>query len=422
MNDDIIKTLQATVAARLSFRAEAEKLSDNDREALGVELISEVLAEHAQRCVSTGQRVLSVDEEDEVAQFISDALFGLGRLQRLLDDPSIENIDANGCDRVFVRYSDGTTERVGPIADTDEDLIELIRRAAARLGTTERRFDLGSPQLNQQLPDGSRLFAVMAVSQRPCLSIRIHRYLQVDLDDLVRLGTISPLVRSFLGAATASRQNMVVSGATGAGKTTLMRAISSDIPPSERIVTVEDSRELGLERFEELHPNVVSLEVREQNIEGEGGIDMRALVRCGLRMSPDRVMVGESRGPEIIDMLNAMSQGNNGSLSTIHANSSQGVFSRIATYAIQSEERLPLEATNLLIANSINLVIFVDRDRSGNRVISSIREVTGADGAMVVSNEIFRPDHEGKAAPGAPMTTRLATELADFGYDDRMAS
>ena len=181
---------------------------------MGRQLIAEALDGHARTSLAAGRPALSVDEEDDIAQTVFDALFRLHRLQRLLDDPMLENINANGCDNVWVRYADGRREHVEPIADSDAELIDLLRMAAARLGIGERRFDLGSPRLTLQLPDGSRLFAVMAVAARPCLSIRRHRYLKVTPDDLIGMGTLDVALREFLGAAMRARKSCIICGGT----------------------------------------------------------------------------------------------------------------------------------------------------------------------------------------------------------------
>jgi Flp pilus assembly CpaF family ATPase len=303
-------------------------------------------------------------------------------------------------------------------------MIELIRTMGARMGLGERRFDVGNPQLDLRLPDGSRLSAVMSVSARPTLSIRRHRFMKVTLEDLVGLGAIDEALASFLAAAVYSRNNIVVGGGTGVGKTTLLRALADVIPASERLVTIENTLELGLDQLPETHPDVVALEAREANTEGQGAISMAELVRRGLRMDPDRVIVGEVLGHEILSLLNAMSQGNDGSLCTIHANSSEGVFRRIASYAIQSPERLDVVATNLLIAGAINFVVFIDsryevrRDgRTRRRFVSSVREVVDADDRLVVSNEVFRPGPDGRAVPGAPL--RCLDDLLRAGFEER---
>jgi Flp pilus assembly CpaF family ATPase len=227
-------------------------------------------------------------------------------------------------------------------------------------------------------------------------------------------------VGGFLSAAVAGRKNIMIAGATNAGKTTLLRALANQIPPAERLVTVERALELGLDQFPDLHPNVVALEERLPNSEGQGAISMAELVRRSLRMNPSRVIVGEVLGDEIVTMLNAMTQGNDGSLSTIHANSSMEVFNRISTYAIQAAERLPVEATHMLIAGAVDFVIFIEKhndySRGGRlrRFVSSVREITGID-SRVLSSEVFTPGPDGRAVPHAPAS--CLRELAEHGYD-----
>ena len=423
MNRDLYAKVRSRVGDGLTRRLRADEeagnpaLSEADRQLLGRELVAEVLEAEATAALAAGRPVLAADEEDELSEAVIDALFGLGRLQRYLDDPSVENLNANGCDDVWVHYADGRRERVEPIAESDAELAELVRTWAARLGVSERRFDLGSPRLNLQLPDGSRLFAVMAVSERVCLSVRHHRYLKVTLDDLVGLGTVDLALREFLGAAVRGRKNCIICGGTGVGKTTLLRAMAADIPVWERLVTIEDSLELGLHRYPEQHHQVVALEAREPNVEGEGEVTLAELVRWALRMSPDRVIVGETRGPEVLALLNAMTQGNNGSMATLHASSSKGAFGKLATYAIQAAERLPLEATNLLVANAVDFVVHLEQDPGGTRYVASVREVLDADGPLVVSNEVFRPGPDGRAVPATRMRTETADDLAAAGLD-----
>jgi pilus assembly protein CpaF len=295
-----------------------------------------------------------------------------------------------------------------------------MRRVATRLSTNERRFDRASPFLSAQHPNGARFSAVGYVSRVPCLAIRRHRYPLVTLDDLVDLGTIDRILRSLFDAFMVERKSCVISGGTGAGKTTLLRAMATAIPSHERIVTIEDSLELGLERYEDLHPDVVALEAREANIEGEGEITLADLVRYALRLSPDRVIVGEARGAEVLALLNAMSQGNDGSMATIHASSSKGAFGKLATYAVQAPERLPLEATNLLVANAVHFVIHLEQDRRGRRFVSSVREVIDADGPLVISNEVFRPGPDRRAIPGAPFRSETLDQLRQAGFDPNL--
>jgi pilus assembly protein CpaF len=418
----LVAGLRTEVLTALSERERALQaegrppLAVADEQALGRQLIAEALERRARQDLTNSRPVMAPDAEDELARATFDALFRLNRLQRLLDDPGIENINANGCDQVWVRYADGRSEQVEPIAASDEELEEMLRTAAARIGIGERRFDRGSPRLSLQLPDGSRLFALMAVAARPCLSIRRHRYLRITPDDLIGLGTIDLGLREFVRAVILARKSCIICGGTGAGKTTLLRAMAADIPPWERLVTIEDSLELGLDRFPDLHPDIVALEAREANLEGEGGISLAELVRWALRMSPDRVIVGEARGEEVLALLNAMSQGTDGSMATLHASSSRGAFSKLATYAVQAPERLPLEATNLLVANAVHFVIHLAQD-GDRRFVSSVREVIDAEGPMVVSNEVFRPGPDGRAVPGVPPRNETLDQLVAVGFD-----
>ena len=423
----LVRRLRQDVADDLAARLRADesagrpRMTPADQRMLGRTLINRRLADHAKDQLRQGREPLDVDVEAAVGQAVHDALFGLGALQRLLEDESIENIDANGAADVWITRSDGKKEKGPPIADSDEELVDMLRMTAARVGLTERRFDVGSPSLNLQLPDGSRLFAVMAVTAKPSLAIRRHRYPKVFLDDMVELGTLDLALREFLAAAVRARKNLIVCGGVDAGKTTLLRALINEIDSEERLVTIEDNLELGVDRYPDLHPDVVALEAREANVEGEGAISMADLVRWGLRMNPDRVIVGEVRGHEVLPMLNAMSQGNDGSMCTIHANSSHGAFGKLAMYAVQAPERLPLEATNLIVANAIDFVVFIGRELRADgglgRFVSSVREVVDADGPMVVSNEVFAPGPDQRAVPATPLRTATLDALVRAGFD-----
>jgi pilus assembly protein CpaF len=425
----LVREFRREVADELTERLRADELAERarmapaDQRQFGRQLINRRLERYAKQQLEQGREPLTFEDETALAQAIHDALFGLGALQRLLDDESIENIDANGCADVWVTRADGTKHRAPPIADSDDELIDTLRTTAARVGLTERRFDTGSPSLNLQLPDGSRLFAVMAVTSKPCVAIRRHRFPKVFLDDLVGLGSIDVALREFLSAAVRARKNFIICGGVDAGKTTLLRALLNEVGPDERIVTIEDNLELGVDRYPDLHPDVVALEGREENVEGEGEIDLATLVRWGLRMNPDRVIVGEVRGHEVIPMLNAMSQGNDGSMCTVHANSSLSAFSKLAMYAVQAPERLNLEATNLMVANAINFVVYIamspgsEGEGGVRRYVSSVREVVGAEGPLVVSNEIFVPGYDKRAIPGSPLRDSTQGELAEVGFD-----
>ncbi|WP_307873926.1 MULTISPECIES: ATPase, T2SS/T4P/T4SS family [unclassified Frankia] len=414
--EDLVAEVRHRVGAALSARLQARDgqgqplLTVEDRRALAADLARAELGRLARDQLAAGQRPTSPHAEEQILRTVLDGLFGLAGLQPLLDDPTIEDIAINGADVVWVRRAGGGWTQGAPVAASDAELVEMVRTVAARVGVEERRLDRGSPRLSIQLPDGSRLFAVIAVSDRPSITVRRHRYQRVTLTDLIRVGTVSPELAEFLGAAVRARLNIVISGQTQAGKTTLVRALAAEIPDTERIVTVEDSFELGLGR-DGLHHNVVALQAREANVEGEGEVSVAEQVRWTLRMSPDRVIVGEVRGPEVVPMLLVMSAGNDGSMCTLHASSSDGVFTKIAAYAAQAEG-LALEAANLLTASAVHLVVHLTVTADGVRVVSSVREVTGADGIIVSSNEVWRPGPDGVAVPGAPLRPGTAAQLA----------
>ena len=416
----VVAQVRREVAARLAASSHGEGVDGSGarvREAVARRAVAEALDRYATASLSAGRPVLDAAAEIRVEQAVLDGLFGLGGLQRWLDEPDVENINVNGCDRVFVRYADGIRAQVAPVAATDEELVDLIRLVATRSGLEERRFDRGAPALNLRLPGGARLFAVMAVTGRPCVAIRRHRYLNVTLDDLVNLGEIDQALAAQLSALVRARKNILIGGGASTGKTTLLRALTSEIDPTERLVTIEDTLELGLDSDPVVHPDVVALQAREANIEGAGAVDLAELVRWALRMSPDRVLVGEVRGAELIPMLNAMSQGNDGSLSTIHSSTSAGVFDKLAAYAAQAPERLSREATTLLVGTAVHIVVHLALAPDGVRVVSSIREVVGADGPQVISNEVYAPGPDRRAVPAAPWRTGTVEALVAAGLD-----
>ncbi|MDX2973714.1 ATPase, T2SS/T4P/T4SS family [Kribbella solani] len=425
MDQSLVRSLREDVAEVLARQRREDtanglpQMNAEDERQFARAVVGRVLEAHARGELAAGRTPPAAAEEQELADGIHAALFGVGRLQPLLDDPMVENVDINGCDRVFIGYADGREDRGAPVAENDDELVELIQTLAAYSGLASRPFDAANPQLDLRLPDGSRLSALMGVVPRPSLSIRRSRLSRVRLESLVEYGTLSPELAAFLSAAVSARKNIMIAGATNAGKTTLLRALANEIPPDERLITVERALELGLGEFEDLHPNVLSMEERLPNSEGQGAIVMAELVRRSLRMNPSRVIVGEVLGDEIVTMLNAMSQGNDGSLSTIHANSSLEVFNRICTYAIQSAERLPADATMMLIAGAIDFVVFIERRNEFadggalRRIVTSVREVNGVDG-RVLSSEIFAQGRDGLAVPAAPIS--CLAELQAVGY------
>ena len=300
---------------------------------------------------------------DEVVATVLAAARGLGPLDALLADPDVTDVMVNGPDQVWVERA-GTLSRV-PVALDVAGIEHLVEKVVGPLGL---RADRSAPIVDARLPDGSRVNAVMAPAavDGPCLTIRRFGTRPVPLDAFCRDG-----VRELLQHAVRERRNIVVSGGTGAGKTTLLNALAGHIPPGERIVSVEDTAELRLP-----HDNVVRLEARPPNADGAGEVTVRALVRTALRMRPDRIVVGEVRGPEALDMLQAMNTGHEGSLSTCHANSPDDALRRLETMVLMGEVALPLEAVREQVASAVDLVVQVAR-RNGARGITEVAEVVG---------------------------------------------
>lgn len=444
MDYGLVQRLRTDVADRLRAdrRARAERgdllLSGQDERELGRSLILEALTDvrRDQMLAATtsttdadgsGGGLPSAEGDRAIAEAVHAAMFGLGRLQPLIEDPALNNIEINGCDRVWLYRTDGRIEVGPPVADSDAELIDWVRTAATYAGLSSRPFDPVHPWLEVRLPDGSRLCALMSVVERPAISIRLYRQQRVTLDDLHALGAFSDELHTFLRAAVLGRCNLMVSGETFAGKTTLLRALGNAIPFEERLVTAEHFLELGFHHLADLHRDVVAMEERLPNAEGMGALTLLELVERSRRMNPDRIIVGEVIGAEIIAMLDAMTQGEDGSLSTIHARDSRLVFQRIATYALTSDARLPVEASGMLTAGALDFVIHLSKHRSADgrihRYISSVREVVGWDGTQVISSEVFAAPHQRNTPDGRPLAVataslseRRAEQLAAHGY------
>lgn len=423
---DLIRELQAELGRLRQDAVEHRReqgffaLTGDDARQHGKSLVQRVVTDYEAHLAETGEVDLSWETRQDLVETLESRLFGAGSLQVLLDDESVENIDINGYRSVFVEYADGTTARARPVAASNDELIETIQTLAAHEGLSARAFDVANVRVNLRLHDGSRLYAVQAVSREPVISIRKHRYRRVALKDLVRLGTLDEDLADFLAAAVRARKNIMVAGATGAGKTTLLRALAAEIPPEERILTVERSLELGLDEDVEAHPNAIALEERLPNSEGVGAVTMAELVRDTLRLNPSRVIVGEVLGDEVVTMLNAMTQGNDGSLSTIHANASVDVVHKISTYAIQAPERLPWEATVRLVATGLDFIVFLRRLRHGegqDRVVESVREVAGVtEAGDLATNELWGPDARGEVRRRADVQVRCQDDLVEADW------
>ncbi|PKN81918.1 MAG: type II secretion system protein E [Chloroflexi bacterium HGW-Chloroflexi-9] len=328
-----------------------------------------------------------LDDPHGLARRLLDDLLGLGPLQPLLDDPAVEEIIINGPRRVFA-ISDGRKRLTDVVLDDDDALLRLVRRAIGPLG---RRLDEASPMVDARLPDGSRLNAVIAplTSGSPHVTIRKFLLRARTLDDLVGLGTLSREAADFLSAAVRAGLNILISGGTGSGKTTCLNALGAAVSGlDERVITIEETAELQLES---VLPDCVALEARAPNVEGAGGVPIRQLVKNALRMRPTRIIVGEVRGDEALDMLTAMNSGHEGSMCTAHANGPREALSKLRTYALMAGEALPAQAVTEMIAEAIQLVVHLRLDaETHRRVVSSIYEVTGLEGDAVAGSEIFR--------------------------------
>lgn len=380
------------------------------------QLARAVAADAFSRCRAVTSWAMDAIPEADERRLIDEAIaqvLGLGKLEPLLDNDEISDIHVRGNRPVWVKMRTGERIELSPIVDTDADLIDLIRRIAARMGHREQRFDPAHPELNLQLPDGSRLFAAMEVTRRPTLIIRRHRFDFASLSDLVSNGSMSDEVATFLAAAVRARRNIIVAGGTGSGKTTLLRALINEVPRTERIVTIEDAFELGLEQFEESHPDHDSLQARAANIEGLGAVTMADLTKMALRMDPDRVIIGEVRGAEAFPMLLAMSQGNNGSMCTLHADSARSVFPKLLAYVSMASTGVPVETVNLLIAGAVHFVVHLGVTDS-RRHVTSIHEVVDSDGNSISSNEIF--SSQLGFTQFATLRSRTAQTLEEHGF------
>ena len=416
----MVAAIREHVAAELSEvrRSGGNQIPDDESERAHAEaLIWAQLDQLAQQRAASELAPFSVDYEERVFHRVRAELFGLGGFEDYLFDPTVENIFVNGCDKVFVNRSGAVgVEAVPPVAESDQALIDLVNRWASRLGRTERRFDISNPRLDLRLPGGFRLHAIMEVTQRPTLTIRCPYHRRVDLTDIQRLGTMTPEMVAFLGAAVRARCNIIVAGGTGTGKTTLLRALLHEVPAEERIITIEDTAELGIGQFEDDHPNVVEMETRQANVEGIGELTMLELTRECLRMSPDRVVLGEVRGAEALYMLKAMSQGNDGSMCTVHADSAYGVADRIRGYCAEGHGSIPMEVIDSFYRNAVDLVVHLKVLTDRRRVISSVIEVEKTEGTGFRYNELFAPRVEDVAAPSIPPTEWMLSRLRGAGY------
>ncbi|HSE17098.1 MAG TPA: CpaF family protein [Pyrinomonadaceae bacterium] len=336
---------------------------------------------------------LSVSERERLVNDVQHELFGLGPLEPLLKDPTISDILVNTHDTIYIERR-GKLERTNVTFKDDEHLMRVIERIVSSIG---RRIDESSPMVDARLQDGSRVNAIIPPLSidGPVVSIRRFGSDPLKMSMLVEYKALTKEIADMLQMVVHARLNVLISGGTGAGKTTLLNALSAYIPENERIVTIEDSAELQLQQ-----PHVVRLETRPPNIEGRGEVTQRDLVRNSLRMRPDRIVIGEVRGGEAIDMLQAMNTGHDGSLTTVHANTPRDALSRLETMIQMTGMRLSDRAMRQQISSAINLVVQVARMSDGSRRITSISEITGMEGETITMQEIFQYERTGVDAQG----------------------
>ena len=420
--DRLVRRVGDELTSRQATEVDAgrARLTAEDERQLAQALLAREFETLATEALRDGHDPLDAVTERQLSVHVIDRLYGLGPLQGLLALDEVTNIAIPGAEPVWVEYTDGRKEIHPPVVSTPAELVDIIANAARRLDRSEKRFDAANWELDMQLPNGDRLNAVLyPPASRPRVTIRRHNFELHRLAHLVELGAIDRTLESFLTAATLARLNIVIAGGTNSGKTTMLRCLINEIPARERLVTIEDSLEIGLERFDDLHPDYETLTARTANTEGVGQITLAQLVRTGLRMSPDRVIIGEVRGDELLPMLLAMSQGNDGSLCTIHASTSKETFKRFQMYAAMTPERLDAATTNLLVANAVHLVVHIGWI-DGRRVVTSVREVVDVDGPQLVSNEVFQPGPDGRAVPGFPIRDDTLHRLVTNGFEAQL--
>jgi pilus assembly protein CpaF len=359
---------------------------------------------------------LSAAERSRLVSEITDDVLGLGAIERYLADPTVTEVMVNSTDGIYV-------EREGRLTLTDsrylsdDHLRQVIERIVSRVG---RRIDESSPMVDARLPDGSRVNAVIPplAVDGPALTIRKFSREAYRPEDLIAFRTLTPEIVSLVEACVRGRLNILISGGTGTGKTTLLNVVSSFIPEEERVVTIEDAVELRLTQR-----HVVRLESRPPNIEGKGAITTRELVRNSLRMRPDRIVVGEVRGPEALDMLQAMNTGHDGSLSTLHCNSPRDALARIETMVLMAGMDLPVRAIREQVASAVDVIIHLTRMRDGTRRVTQVTEVCGMEGDVITLADLYKFDYaagidENGYFRGEPVPTGIRAQFSDHLRDN----
>ncbi|HKB64732.1 MAG TPA: CpaF family protein [Pyrinomonadaceae bacterium] len=409
--NQVFQELKARLHRAIVSRLDLAKLS-----ALTPDRVQDEVARLAEGLLQAENLPLSVVERDRLVTEVHHELFGLGPLEPLLADPTISDILVNSYSSVYIERR-GKLEKTLVSFKDDEHLRRVIERIVSTVG---RRIDEAQPMVDARLPDGSRVNAIIPplALDGPVLSIRRFGADPLRMPQLIENGALTKEIAILFEMCVRARLNIIISGGTGAGKTTLLNALSAYIPADERIVTIEDSAELQMQQ-----PHVVRLETRPPNIEGRGEVNQRDLVRNTLRMRPDRIVIGEVRGGEAIDMLQAMNTGHDGSLTTIHANTTRDALARLETMVQMTGMRLSDRAMRQQIASAVNMVIQVARLTDGTRRITSISEITGMEGDTITMQEIFQFERTGVDGTGKVIgrfrTTgirpRFAERLAQYG-------
>ena len=381
--------LKTSIHRKLLDRLDLEVMASLPQERLRDEIRALV-----ERLLGEGSIAINATERKQIVQDVEHEVMGLGPLEPLLADPSISDILVNTYRQVFVERR-GKLELTSTRFADNAHLLKTIDKIVSRVG---RRIDESSPMVDARLPDGSRVNAIIPplALDGPLLSIRRFDVVPLKTEDLVRLKTMTPEMAELLGGMVRGKLNILISGGTGSGKTTTLNVLSCFIPATERVVTIEDAAELKLQQ-----PHVVRLETRPANIEGKGEVNQRALLRNSLRMRPDRIVLGEVRGAEALDMLQAMNTGHEGSMSTVHANTPRDALSRLETMIDMAGVSLPAKAMRQQISSAISVVLQISRLTDGKRKMVSIQEVTGMEGEMITMQEIFAFNQTGVAADGA---------------------
>jgi pilus assembly protein CpaF len=362
------------------------------------------VAQATRRVLEEEKALLTLEDRERLVKEIQNEVFGLGPIEPLLEDPHVADILVNGHDHVYIERF-GKIEKTSARFKDNDHLMRIIERIVSAVG---RRVDETTPMVDARLADGSRVNVIIAPLSLdgPALSIRRFGTDPLTADNLVEYGALTPEIVTLLEGIVKARLNVLISGGTGAGKTTLLNVVSGFIPETERIVTIEDSAELQLRQ-----EHVVRLETRPPNIEGKGQITQRDLVINSLRMRPDRIVVGEVRGPEALDMLQAMNTGHDGSLTTIHANSPRDALTRVETMVAMSGLEIPARAIRNQLASAIDVVVQLVRLSDGRRRLASLQEIVGMEGEVVTMQEIFTLDRRGVEADGTVIAEIQATGI-----------